>query len=185
MTPTIGRRPIMQALGAIGLAGALSGSASANTAQDGSPAQIAGPISASRFLVEIDGIATSGFSGVGLPPAAIQESEYREGNNPPQNQKLWGQSEYDDLTLERGVRPDEPALYEWFKKAQQGKVEEARKNIAVNILNSTGEQVVRYEFTEAWPKEYSPPSLDAYATGRENVATEELTIAYEQFERTQ
>ena len=175
----------MQALGAIGLAGALSGSASASTAQDGLPAQVAGPVPTSRFIVEIDGIDIAGFSGVQLPQAGIEEGEYREGNQPPQDQQLWGQSEYDDLTLERGVRAGELQLYEWFKQVQQGKMAEAEKSIAVSILNSTGEPAVRYEFTRAWPKEYSPPELDAFATGRENVATEEITIAYERFERVE
>ena len=175
----------MQALGAIGLAGALSGSASASTAQDGLPAQVAGPVPTSRFLVEIDGIEIAGFSGVQLPTAGMEEGQYREGNQPPQNQKLWGQSEYDDLTLERGVRSGETQLYEWFKKAKEGKLAEAQKAIAVSILNSTGESAVRYEFYDAWPKEYSPPSLDAFATGRENVATEEITIAYERYERVE
>lgn len=175
----------MQALGAIGLAGALSGSAAASTAQDGIPQQVAGPTPTSRFLVEIDGIEIAGFSGVGLPPSGIEEGEYREGNYPPQNQKLWSQSEYDDLTLERGVRAGETQLYDWFMQVKEGKLEEARRSIAVSILNSTGEPAVRYEFTKAWPKEYSPPELDAFATGRENVATEEITIAYERYERVE
>lgn len=158
-----------------------------------------GPIRKSRFTVTIEDIQVPGWQSVEMPSITTQEANYRNGNEPEQQRSLWGRTEYGDLTLERGVEPAQgPAsgaipggqapvgtkLHDWYKKVRQGKVEEARKDITVEIYNEAGMMgapIAKWVFEKCWPKEYQPPSLDATASG--DIATESLTCAVYKFQR--
>jgi len=48
------------------------------------------------------------------------------------------------------------------------------------ILDEEGAVALRYEFSNAWPERYEPPTLDARAG---NVGTETLVITYGDMER--
>jgi phage tail-like protein len=173
----------MKAVGALGVASAFSGVASADRQGNGELIAQQRPLGNSRFIVEIDGLDVSGFSRVEMPVATISNSEYRDGNELPHDRQLWGQTDYEALVLERAVVGGENLqLWEWFLQARQGKLAEAKSAIAVQLLDRQGQPQARYEFTEAWPKEYTPPTLDA--NDPRTVATESLTIVYEEFERT-
>lgn len=165
------------------MATAFGGSASAGTQdrpENKSLPDRRGPYRNDRFLVEIDGLAIASFSTVELPDAVVSEVEYREGNGPPSKRKLKGQNETEPLVLERGVTDDSIELFEWFQLVRQGKLGEARRNIAVVVLDEEGQPGPRYEFREAWPGRYDAPDLDA--TGGE-VALERLGIIHEGMER--
>ena len=140
-----------------------------------------GPYRNSRFLLEIDGIAQAGFSECTIPNMTKQVAEYREGTDPPTVRKLGGLNQYGNLTLRWGTTTESMELYEWHKTAQQGNVDDARRNIAVVLLDEEGEPGARWEFMNAWPTEYDAPDLNA--TGNE-VAIENLQIAHEGMERT-
>lgn len=179
----VGRRTFVKGIGAAGLATALSGSASASTADPAENLSLPdrhGPYRKNRFLVEIEGIATAGFSAVKLPEVVVSDVEYREGNGPARDRKLKGSNEFEPLVLERGVTTDSIELYEWFKQVQQGKVDAARRSIAVVVLGEEGESGPRWEFRDAWPARYDAPDLDAMADG---VAVETLEILHEGMER--
>ena len=133
----IDRRSMMKALGALGVASAVSGGSA--SASSSSVADRHGPYRNNRFLVEIEGIATAGFSAIEMPDAIVQDVEYREGTDPHTDRILKGSNDYDSLVLERGVTDDSIALFEWFKLAEQGRLDEARRNIAVVILDTTGQ----------------------------------------------
>jgi phage tail-like protein len=134
-----------------------------------------------RFLLEIDSIAIAGFSTCNLPENSTEVVEYREGNDPPTSQKLWSTNDFGNLSLEKGVTDDSIALYEWRKLVEQGKLGEARRSIAVVILDEEGEAGPRYEFKNAWVRQYDAPDLDA---GGSDVAVESLEIVHEGMERT-
>jgi phage tail-like protein len=67
-------------------------------------------------------------------------------------------------------------LYDWYKKVLDGKINDARRNMSVVLLDDEGQEFVRWDFTEAWPCRYSPPDLYAMDNG---VALETFEIAYE------
>jgi phage tail-like protein len=145
-----------------------------------------GPLKTGRFKVELDDVEVSGFKRIDIPAQSTKHVEYREGKDPDHNRKLWGQSEYEDLTMERGAKKGDTKLIDWRKKVTQGKMEEARKNIAVILQDSVGESVARWEFTKAWVKRYEPPTLDSSAQGGQgNVATETVVVAYDEMMRTE
>jgi phage tail-like protein len=128
-----------------------------------------------RFLVEIDSIVQAGFSEATIPDTAQDPIEYREGNEPPTVRKIPGLIKYGNLTLKWGVT-DSLELYQWRKLAEQGKMKDARRNVAVIIQDEEGNPKARWEFSQAWPSKYDAPDLNAKGT---DIAIETLEIAHE------
>lgn len=128
-----------------------------------------------RFLVEIDGIVQAGFSEATIPDSSQDPIEYREGNEVPTARKLPGLVKYGNLSLKWGIT-DSMELYEWRKLVEQGKMSDARRNIAVILLDEEGTPKSRWEFVGAWPSKYDAPDLNA--TGNE-IAVENLEIVHE------
>jgi phage tail-like protein len=140
-----------------------------------------GPYRRIRFLLEIDGVEKAGFSRCSLPTARTDVIEYREGNEPPTPRKLGGLGRHDPLVLESGVTDGSLVLYEWRKLVEQGKLDEARRPIAVVLLDEEGSSGPRWELRNAWPSRYVAPDL---AADRSEVAIERLGIVHEGMERT-
>ena len=143
------------------------------------------PVRTNRFEVELElpGGAVFGWRRIDLPGQETRTTTYREGSDPEYEFPLTGnETEGADLVMERGAKQGEKMLWDWYEQARQGKLDEARKSIAVIVFDSTGNNsLLRFEFTKAWPEEYSPPTLDAQAG---NIGTESLTIAYDRMRRT-
>lgn len=134
-----------------------------------------------RFLVEIDGITQAGFREVTIPDTVQDPIEYREGNEPITARKLPGLIKYGNVILKWGIT-DSLDLYNWRKEVEDGKIEDARKNMAVVVLDDKADSVARWEFSQAWPVGYNAPNLNA--TGNE-IAIETLEIAHEGMKRIQ
>jgi phage tail-like protein len=129
-----------------------------------------------RFLVEIEGIQQAGFmecTGLG---SQVEVVEYREGGDPATVRKLAGRVSYPDIVLKWGVT-DNQDLYQWHLAVIQGNL--VRKNGSVILLDSQGNERLRWNFYNAWPSKWVGPSLDA--RGNE-VAIEELTLTCERQE---
>ena len=133
-----------------------------------------------RFLVEIDGIVQAGFSEATIPESTQEPIEYREGSEPPTVRKLPGLVKYGNLTLKWGIT-DSLELYNWRKLVEQGKTKDARKNIAVILMDEEGNSAARWEFREAWPTKYDAPDLSAKGN---DVAVETLEVVHEGMART-
>jgi phage tail-like protein len=141
-----------------------------------------GPYRNSRFLLEIDSIVQAGFSQCTIPETSTEPIEYREGNEAPTMRKLGSLVSYGNLTLQWGTTPDSTELFEWRKLVEQGNLDEARRNIAVIVLDEEGEPGARWEFRNAWPQQYDAPDLDA--SGNE-IAIESMEIVHEGMERVE
>ena len=137
------------------------------------------PYRSTRFKLEIDGIVQAGFSECTLPDSTTEPIEYREGDDPPTPSKLWNITKYGNLTLKWGTT-DSMELFEWRKAVEQGKLADARRNVAVIVQDEEGKPGARWEFAEAWPSKYDAPDLNA--TGTE-VSIETLEITHESMER--
>ncbi|WP_276257964.1 phage tail protein [Haloglomus litoreum] len=143
-----------------------------------------GPLRTGRFVVEVGGVEVDGFRVVDLPARFTKEVEYREGSDPDDNRQLMGQTEYEDLTMKRGAKKGDTTLFDWRKSVDEGRMEEGRKDLAVVLQTETGEEAIRWEFTNAWPKRYDPPTLDATSEGG-GVATEDVTIVFDEMTRAE
>ncbi|MFC7228946.1 phage tail protein [Salinirubellus salinus] len=132
-----------------------------------------------RFLLEIEGLTTAGFSGCRLGASTTAVLSYRAGNEPPTPRKIPGTTDYEAITLERGVG-DGTALADWRRLVERGQIAEARRSVAVVILDEGGEAGPRWEAENAWPSRYVGPRLDALDGA---VAIEALEITHEGYER--
>ena len=138
------------------------------------------PYRGSRYRLEIDGITQAGFSEASIPDTSQDPIEYREGTDTPTVRKIPGLIKYGNLTLKWGIT-DSMDLYDWRSLVEQGKMGDARKNVAVVVLDEEGNDKARWEFVEAWPTKYDAPDLNA--TGSD-IAVETLEIAHEGMTRT-
>ena len=134
-----------------------------------------------RFLLEIDGITQAGFSDVTIPDISTDPIEYREGNEDTTVRKLPGLTKYGNLTLKWGTT-DSLELFEWRKLVMQGKMGDARKNIAIVLMDEEGNAAARWEFKEAWPSKYGAPELSAKGN---DIAIESVEIVHEGMDRVQ
>ncbi|NGM68030.1 cysteine protease [Natronolimnobius sp. AArcel1] len=143
-----------------------------------------GPLPSTEFAVELDGADVPGFLEVKLPTQETDEHDYREGNDAKHARKLFGDVRYSPLVLARGAEEDNERLDEWRQAVQEGREDEARKNIAVVIKDQSGESALRYEFTNAWIRKYEPPTLNAQAgSGSQAIAVETYTVEFEEMDR--
>ena len=130
-----------------------------------------------NFLVEIDGITQAGFSDVSGFDTAVEVHEYREGSDPTTTRKLPGMTRYSNITLRRGLTADR-SLYDWMLDTAHGNV--TRKNGSILVLDAMGNEVVRWNFRNAWPTRWQGPELSAKSN---DVAIESLELAHEGLER--
>jgi phage tail-like protein len=128
-----------------------------------------------RFKVEIDDVEVAGWQTVTIPGVSVETGTYREGDDSDYEQQTWGQPSYDDLEMVRAMT--DTTVYDWRTKVVEGKVEEGRKTVKVTIQNEEGGDEIRWEFTNAWIKEYQPPELDASTDGE--VPKESVTVVFE------
>jgi len=130
-------------------------------------------------LVEIDGIAQAGFSEATIPDTTQEPVEYREGHESPTVRKLPGLIKYGNVTLKWGIT-DSMDLYNWRKLVEQGKMSDARRNMAVVLMDEEGNPAARWEFNDAWPSKYDAPDVNAKGT---DIAIESLEIIHEGIKR--
>ena len=123
---------------------------------------------------EIDGIPGTGFSEVSGIEADVVVVDYRPGNDKaPGPRKLPGDAHFTNIVLKRGMTSD-LSLWEWMQKTLDGKIE--RKNGSIVLLNDAGEEVLRFNFRDAWPVKWTGPTFNGAAS---DVAIETLEIAHE------
>ena len=134
-----------------------------------------------RFRVEIDGITKAGFKEVEGLNVTVDVVEFREGSEPTTVIHLLpGLSHYGPLILRYGATDDAQEMWNWMEEVLEGDISSARRSMSVIILDSEGNDVIRYNLSEAWPSGWSLGKLSS--TGK-SMAIEELVIQYEQLER--
>ena len=131
------------------------------------------PYRSFRFSVEYDGITRAGFRECSGLDSSQDPVEYREGDDDPTARKLPGLVKYSNITLKRGLT-DDVDFQNWRQDAVDGKVQ--RRNGSIILRDTTGAEVARWNFREAWPSKWTGPSFNA--TGNE-VAIETLELAHE------
>src|SRR5262245_59836227 len=91
-----------------------------------------------NFRLEIQGIDRGGFREASGLDSSQDPIEYRAGNEKPLTaRKLPGLNKYSNISLKWGTT-DDASLWEWRKKANEGKVE--RKDGSNSHMNEDGEE---------------------------------------------
>lgn len=126
-----------------------------------------------RFHVEIEGVQEAFFRECSGLEAETEVLSYEEGGVNDHPHKLPGRTKFPNVSLKRGVT-DSGALWEWYLKVVQGKIE--RKNISIVLYASEGSEVKRWSFERAYPIKWSGPGLSSEENA---VAIETLELAHE------
>ena len=141
-----------------------------------------------KFRVWWDGNPVAGVSKVGGLKRTTEVVKHREGGDPSTSRKSPGRTEYEAITLERGVTHD-LEFEAWARKVwnfQAGLGSEVslldfRKDIRIEVYNEAGQQVIAYNVFRCWVSEYQAlPDLDANANA---VAIQHIKLENEGFER--
>jgi phage tail-like protein len=135
------------------------------------------PLASYTFYVEIDGITEASFKECLGLESKTEIIEHREStkNGTQVIKKLPGALTWANITLRRGVT-DSLILYEWRKKVEEGKINEARKNGSIVVFNTEQTEVARFNFINGWPCRYKGPDIVA---AENKVAIEEIEIVHE------
>jgi phage tail-like protein len=124
-----------------------------------------------KFRVRWDGRYVAGVSKVSSLKRTTEVVKHREGGDPSTSRKSPGRTEYDAITLERGVTHD-LEFEKWASKVWQlgaglgGEVSLAdfRKDIIIDFYNEAGQLAISYTVLRCWVSEYQAlPDLDANA----------------------
>jgi len=128
-----------------------------------------------RFRVKFDNQYVAGVCKVSMLKRTTETVKHRDGGDPSSSRKSPGRTEYDPITLERGVTHD-VAFEQWANKvwdynnaqAQSADKEvslaDFRKEIIIDVFNEAGQKVLSYQVFRCWVSEYQAlPDLDANA----------------------
>ena len=135
------------------------------------------PYSRFNFLLEIGGVTQAGFSEVSGLVSETEVIEYREGGdkrNTPR--KIPGLTRYGNLVLKRGLTNDH-SLWDWRNNLVNGVAD--RRNVSLVLLDEGRNEVLRWNFFNAWPCKWEGPLLRAKSN---EVAIEALELAHEGIE---
>jgi len=132
-----------------------------------------GPIRIHGYIIEIDGVETSGWRSVTLPASSTETASGSGVDG-------WGDTTFQDLEMERAYDDSDNILVDWRDEVVDGD-EDGLKELAVTIIDDEGEGVEKWTFEDAWITYYEPPRVDPF--GDSNVASERITVAYDSFER--
>src|SRR5499427_622928 len=124
-----------------------------------------------KFRVKWDGRYVAGVSKVGGLKRTTEVVKHREGGDPSSSRKSPGRTEYDAITLDRGVTHDKE-LEQWANKVwnfgagRGGEVslQDFRKDIISEVYNEAGQLALAYKVFRCWVSEFQAQAdLDATA----------------------
>jgi phage tail-like protein len=141
-----------------------------------------------KFRVKWDGRYVAGVSKVTGLKRTTEVVKHRDGGDPSTSRKSPGRSEYDAVTLERGITHD-TEFEKWANKvwdfgaalSAEVSLKDFRKDIIIEIYNEAGQLAIAYNVFRCWVSEYQPlPDLDANANA---VAIQHIKIENEGWQR--
>lgn len=141
-----------------------------------------------KFRVKWDGRYVAGVSKVSALKRTTEVVTHREGGDPSSSRKSPGRTEFDAITLERGVTHD-PEFERWANKVwnfgsglgAEVSLADFRKDITIELYNEAGQLVIAYKVFRCWASEFqSQADLDANANA---VLIQTLKLENEGWER--
>lgn len=141
-----------------------------------------------KFRVKWDGNYVAGVSKVSTLKRTTEVVKHREGGDPSSSRKSPGRTEYEAITLERGVTHDKE-FEQWASKVwnfgtglgAEVSLKDFRKDIIIEVYNEAGQLAIAYKVFRCWVSEYQSLSdLDANANA---VAIQHLKLENEGWER--
>jgi phage tail-like protein len=141
-----------------------------------------------KFRVKWDGRYVAGVSKVGSLKRTTEVVSHRHGGDPSSDRKSPGRTQYDAITLERGVTHDVD-FEQWANKVwnfgsglgSESSLRDFRRDIIIEVYNESGQLALAYKVFRCWVSEFqSLPELDANANA---VAIQTIKLENEGWER--
>src|SRR3954469_13244181 len=124
-----------------------------------------------KFRVKWDGKYVAGVSKMTALKRTTEVVKHREGGDPSSSRKSPGRTEYEAVTLERGVTHD-PEFEAWANRVWQlgnglgseVSLQDFRKDLIIEVYNEAGQLALAYTVFRCWVSEYQAlPDFDANA----------------------
>jgi phage tail-like protein len=141
-----------------------------------------------KFRVKWDGRYVAGVSKVSALKRTTEVVKHRNGGDPSTSRKSPGRTEYDPITLERGVTHD-PEFENWASKVwsfgaglgAETSLADFRKDILLEVYNEAGQVVLTYKIYRCWVSEFQPVAdFDANANA---ISIQHIKLENEGWER--
>jgi phage tail-like protein len=141
-----------------------------------------------KFRLKWDNRYVAGVSKVSALKRTTEAVKHREGGDPSSSRKSPGKTEYEAITLERGVTHD-VEFEQWANKVWnygsglglEVSLKDFRKDLILELYNEGGQHVLSYKVFRCWVSEFQAlPELDANANA---VAIQTLKLENEGWER--
>lgn len=141
-----------------------------------------------KFRVKWDGRYVAGISKVGALKKSTEVIRHREGGDPSTSRKSPGRTEFEAVTLERGVTHD-AEFEKWANKVwnfgsglgAEVSLKDFRKDVIIDMYNEAGQLAISYRLYRCWVSEFQAlPELDANANA---VAIQSIKLENEGWER--
>jgi phage tail-like protein len=141
-----------------------------------------------KFRLKWDGKYVAGISKMSALKRTTEVVKHREGGDPSSSRKMPGRTEYEAITLERGVTHD-TEFEKWANKVwnygsglgSESSLRDFRKDVIVEVYNEAGQLAIAYKVYRCWVSEFQAlPDMDANANA---VAIARLKLENEGWER--
>jgi len=141
-----------------------------------------------KFRVKWDGKYVAGVSKVTGLKKTTEVVKHREGGDPSSSRKSPGRTEFEAISLDRGVTHD-TEFEKWANKVwnfgsglgAEVSLKDFRKDIIIDLYNEAGQLAISYKVYRCWVSEFlALPDLDANANA---VAIQHLKLENEGWER--
>jgi len=141
-----------------------------------------------KFRVKWDGRYVAGISKVGGLKRTTDVVKHREGGDPSSTRKSPGRTEYEAISLERGVTHD-AEFEKWADKVwnfgsglgSEVSLKDFRKDLIVEVYNEAGQLALAYKVYRCWVSEFQAQAdLDANANA---VLIQSIKLENEGWER--
>lgn len=141
-----------------------------------------------KFRVKWDNHYVAGVSKVSALKRTTEVVNHREGGDSSSDRKSPGRTQYEAITLERGVTHDTD-FEKWANKVwnygsrlgAEVSLKDFRKDIIIEVYNEAGQLALAYNVYRCWVSEFqSLPDLDANANA---IAIQTLKLENEGWER--
>ncbi|WP_406661833.1 phage tail protein [Methanolobus sp. ZRKC3] len=130
------------------------------------------PYPSFKFRIEIGGITVAQVSEVTGLQIETETETYEEGGVNDFVHKLPKRTKYQNITLKRGIT-DLDDMWKWYDNVVSGKIE--RKNGAIVLMDVTGKDKWRWNFSKAYPVKWIGPDFKADSN---TVAFETIELAH-------
>ncbi|NVH74217.1 phage tail protein [Paraburkholderia sp. JPY432] len=141
-----------------------------------------------KFRIKWGSDYVAGVSKIGALKRTTEVVKHREGGDPSSSRKSPGRTEYEAITIERGVTHDVD-FEQWANKVWnygsslglEVSLQDFRKDLVIEVYNEAGQLAIRYKVYRCWVSEFQAMAdLDANANA---VLIQHMKLENEGWER--